>query len=156
MRAVAAVLCTILTFFSFSASADSPVLTLTNGAQTRHFTLAELEAMGQRTVETTTIWTEGTQAFTGVELVALLDAAGISEGTLKAYAVNDYAVEVPVSDAVAGGPIIAYANHGAPMSVRDKGPLWLVYPYDAHEEYRSEVIYSRSIWQLNRIERIED
>ncbi|RYH00603.1 oxidoreductase, partial [Salipiger sp. IMCC34102] len=38
------------------------------------------------------------------------------------------------------------------MQVRDKGPLWIVYPYDDTPEYRSEVIYSRSIWQLDRIE----
>ena len=40
---------------------------------------------------------------------------------------------------------------GAPMSVRDKGPLWIVYPYDQNTDYQSEVVFSRSIWQLNRI-----
>jgi hypothetical protein len=38
------------------------------------------------------------------------------------------------------------------MSVRDKGPLWLVYPYDSAAKYQSEVVFSRSIWQLNRLE----
>jgi hypothetical protein len=38
------------------------------------------------------------------------------------------------------------------MTVRDKGPLWIVYPYDAKPEYRQELIYSRSIWQLDHIE----
>ncbi|MDP5360810.1 MAG: oxidoreductase, partial [Paracoccaceae bacterium] len=33
-----------------------------------------------------------------------------------------------------------------------KGPLWVVYPYDMSADYRSEVIYYRSIWQLDRIE----
>ena len=51
-----------------------------------------------------------------------------------------------------GGPIIAYMMNGEEMSVRNKGPLWLVYPYDLNHEYRSEVIYSRSIWQLDRID----
>ena len=68
------------------------------------------------------------------------------------YGCHDYAVEIPVSDSVEDGPILAYELNGAPMSVRDKGPLWLVYPYDQNPEYRSEVIYSRSIWQLDRIE----
>jgi hypothetical protein len=39
-----------------------------------------------------------------------------------------------------------------PMSVRDKGPLWVVYPFDDVPAYQSETIYSRSIWQLDRIE----
>jgi hypothetical protein len=66
-------------------------------------------------------------------------------------AVNDYLVEVPVTDAVDGGPIIAYAVDGAQMSLRDKGPLWLIYPYDSDAKYRTEEIYARSIWQLDRI-----
>ncbi len=37
------------------------------------------------------------------------------------------------------------------MSVREKGPLWIVYPYSSSPEFQNEVIYSRSIWQLNRI-----
>ena len=41
------------------------------------------------------------------------------------------------------------------MSIRDKGPLWVVYPYDSSADYRTEVIYSRSIWQLDRIEVVD-
>jgi hypothetical protein len=67
-------------------------------------------------------------------------------------AINDYMIEVPVSDAVEGGPIIAFEMDGKPMSVRDKGPLWLIYPFDSNPDYQTEVFYSRSIWQLNRIE----
>ena len=43
-------------------------------------------------------------------------------------------------------------RNGGRMSVRDKGPLWIVYPFDSSEEYQAELIYSRSIWQLVRIE----
>ena len=71
---------------------------------------------------------------------------------LRARAINDYYVDIPVSDAIEGGPIIAYKMNGDVMLVRNKGPLWVVYPYDENPEYRSEVIYSRSIWQLDRIE----
>ena len=60
-----------------------------------------------------------------------------------------------VEDAVEGGPIIAYRLNGDRMSVRDKGPLWVVYPYDSDQVYQTEVIYSRSIWQLYRIDVIE-
>ncbi|SIN77374.1 molybdopterin-dependent oxidoreductase [Vannielia litorea] len=123
----------------------------TNAGDTAQFDLAMLEALGTETIETTTIWTEGTNTFEGVSLKALAEAAGFEGGTLRATAINDYAVEIPVTDAVEGGPIVAYRMNGAEMSVRDKGPLWIVYPYDASAEYRTEVIYSRSIWQLDRI-----
>jgi hypothetical protein len=38
------------------------------------------------------------------------------------------------------------------MSLREKGPLWIIYPFDSSPEYQTELTYSRSIWQLNRIE----
>ncbi|MFM7446066.1 MAG: oxidoreductase, partial [Tabrizicola sp.] len=57
-----------------------------------------------------------------------------------------------VSDAVEGGPILAYLQNGEPMSVREKGPLWVVYPYDLKAEYQTEVTFSRSIWQLVRLD----
>jgi hypothetical protein len=37
------------------------------------------------------------------------------------------------------------------MPLRDKGPLWIVFPFDSATEFQRESIYARSIWQLNRI-----
>jgi hypothetical protein len=130
----------------------SGAISETNAGDAAEFDLAMLEAMETVTVETTTIWTDGVQTFVGVPLVALLAKVGAEGDMLRASAINDYAVEIPASDAVDGGPIVAYLRNGEPMSVRDKGPLWVVYPFDAVTEYQSELIYSRSIWQLDRIE----
>ncbi|MDP5085535.1 MAG: molybdopterin-dependent oxidoreductase [Yoonia sp.] len=123
-----------------------------NADGTLIFDRETLAALGTEEFETTTIWTEGLHRFEGVSLKTLTDLIGAQEGTLLATAINDYTVEIPVSDAVADGPIIAFKMDGETMSVRDKGPLWVVYPYDMSADYRSEVIYSRSIWQLDRIE----
>jgi hypothetical protein len=38
------------------------------------------------------------------------------------------------------------------MPVRDRGPLFAVYPFDALPELRNAVYYSRSAWQLRSIE----
>jgi len=127
-------------------------ITNMNQGDTAAFDLEILESLPSTTFTTTTIWTEGGQEFTGVELGDLLAAIGAEGGTLVAVAVNDYQIEIPVSDAVENGPIVAYLRNGEPMSVRDKGPLWVVYPFDDNADYRTEVIYSRSIWQLERIE----
>jgi hypothetical protein len=117
------------------------------------FDLAMLQALDGTTFSTSSIWTDGVHEYTGVSLQLLAAYLGIAEGSLlKCAAINDYVIDVPISDAVAEGPIIAYAMDGAPMSVRDKGPLWLLYPFDSDPDYQSEVIYTRSIWQLDRIE----
>lgn len=130
-------------------------LTTTNQGGRAEFDLDILKNLETTIIETSTIWTKGVQTFEGVALVDLVAYLGVSGDTLLATAINDYTVEIPVSDAVAGGPIIAYAVDGKPMSVRDKGPLWVIYPYDSNSDYRSEVIYSRSIWQLDRIEVVQ-
>ncbi|WP_339950970.1 molybdopterin-dependent oxidoreductase [uncultured Albimonas sp.] len=113
---------------------------------------AALQSLPRTEFTTSTLWTEGERAFAGVLVADLLEAVGGEDASqLTAYALNDYKVELPGSDAVSGGPIIAYEMDGAAMSVRDKGPLWIVYPYDADSRFRTEEVYSRSIWQLTRI-----
>ncbi len=136
-------------------AAGETLLTFSRAGEVSMFDMEALVSMGPVEISTTTIWTDGVQTFTGVPLNTFLAEVNVSDGVLKATAVNDYAVEVPVTDAVADGPIIAYLNNGEPMSVRDKGPLWIVYPFDSNPKYQTEVVYSRSIWQLDRLEAIE-
>ena len=131
------------------------LIDVTNVEGSAQFDLNMLEELDSTIVETSTIWTEGTNVFQGVSLAVLVDRLGIEGSNLNATAINDYAVEIPLSDAVAGGPIVAYKMDGNTMSVRDKGPLWVIYPYDSNADYRSEVVYSRSIWQLDRIEAVD-
>jgi len=136
---------------SVSASEGEVVLTLKNADQVHEFTVEDLRSIGEREIVTTTIWSDGEQSFVGVSLDRLLAETGVEGQTLEAAAVNDYAVEIPTSDAQPDGPIIAYMRNGNLMSLRDKGPLWVIYPYDSDVAFRTEEVYSRSIWQLNRI-----
>ena len=129
----------------------SGAVPVTNVGETAQFDIILLRSLKAVSFTTTTPWTDGQQSFTGVPLNVLLERLEIREGTLSATAINDYAVDIPVSDAVEGGPIVAYLHDGQDMSVRNRGPLWIVYPYDTVEAYQAEVIYSRSIWQLDRI-----
>jgi hypothetical protein len=123
-----------------------------NGEGQAAFDLEMLKLLPVTTFKTKTTWTEGEKSFTGVSMQALLAAVGSTGKVAKSIALNDYAVEIPVSDAVADGPIVAYLMDDQPMSVRDKGPLWIVYPFDEKPEYRTEATYAKSIWQLSRIE----
>ena len=130
-------------------------VTLTDGDDILVLDRGALVELPATTFETSTIWTDGVHSFTGVSLADLAAELGVEDGQFLATAINDYTVEIPFSDAVEGGPIIAYLMDGEEMSVRDKGPLWVIYPYDSDADFRSEVIYSRSIWQLDRLEIVQ-
>ncbi|EEX13172.1 oxidoreductase, molybdopterin binding [Citreicella sp. SE45] len=123
----------------------------TNGDGIAEFDIDMLRAIGETEITTETIWTPGTKVFKGVPLSTLLEYVGADGETIDATAINDYSIAIPMSDAVPTGPIIAYEMDGELMSRRDKGPLWVIYPFSSSSEYRTEVIYSRSIWQLDRL-----
>ncbi len=114
------------------------------------YTMEELRALPGVLVETATPWTDGPQRFVGIALHALLGEVSPA-AVLSLRAVNDYAVDIPVSDVTPDYPVVAYERNGKNMSVRDKGPLWLVYPFDTHDDFQTETVYSRSIWQLVEI-----
>lgn len=110
-----------------------------------------LDALPVAGFETTTPWTEGPTRFEGVPLSVLIDRFGIEGETIEATALNDYSVTLPAVDENGFDPLVAYKVNGEYISVRDKGPFWIVYPFDSDERLESEAYYSRSIWQLNRL-----
>ncbi|MEO8241751.1 MAG: oxidoreductase [bacterium] len=119
---------------------------------TVEFDVPMLESLATAEIETSSIWTDGTHRYTGVMLATLANYLNVGDATLKFHALNDYSIEFPAVEARNTGPLLAYEVDGELMPVRDKGPIWLIYPYDSGDEYRTDTIYSRSIWQLDRIE----
>lgn len=133
--------------------ADDPLLTVeAPGGEPLVFDREALDAMRQVTYRTSTIWTDGVREFRGVPLSEVLKDAGVESGRLLLRASNDYAAEMPISAVTPDVPMIALTIDGEPMSLRDKGPLWVVFPYDLSTVYQSEVVYTRSVWQLVKIE----
>ena len=162
LSTAALALATSLSAAELAAPEGDVILTVTGNIATMNtedsaqFDMAALMAMEPTTFATTTPWTEGTTEFTGVELADLVELLGVTGGVIKATAINDYTIDIPLTDAVEGGALIAYHRDGEEMSVRDKGPLWVVYPYDLNDEYQSETAYSRSIWQLDRMSVVDE
>lgn len=160
-RATAAAFATLLAVAAAQASDPLPaptgeVLLSVTGAVTRTnaegvalFDDAMLATLPQVSFTTSTIWTKDRKlTFTGPTLASILDAAGADGKTIRARAINDYVVIFDREEIGAETPIVARLIDGAPFGVRDNGPLWVVYPYDAAPEFRSELVYARSIWQL--------
>jgi hypothetical protein len=114
--------------------------------------MAMLDALRQATVTTNTPWYDGPKSFSGPLGLALLDAVGASGTMLKVTALNDYVTEIPVSDIRDYRVVLATRIDGNEMSVREKGPIFVIYPFDAHTELNNETYYGRSAWQVKSIE----
>ncbi len=131
------------------------ILTIT-GAVTRHnrgsdavFDRPMLEAMGWSSFETRCPWYNGPTQFAGVLMRTLLQKVGASGQTLVVTAINDYTTQIPLADFSRYNVLLALKRDGNYMPVSDKGPLFIVYPYDSDPELRRQTYYSRSAWQVS-------
>lgn len=125
----------------------SGAIAVTNASQSADFDRKLLESLPQHTMTTTTKWTDGEQTFEGVLLRDLISALGAEGKTLTATALNDYQVEIPASDADEYPVLLATKQNGKAMRVRNKGPIWIIYPDDAPDNAR----FHRMIWQLRKL-----
>lgn len=114
--------------------------------------LAQLDALPQVEILTETIWTDGKIHFRGPALTRVLSEAGITSGTVRLSALNDYVIDLEVAALGQDWPIIATRIDGQTFGVRDNGPLWLIYPYDRGGIFASDEVYASSVWQLLAIE----
>ena len=111
-----------------------------------------LEALGTVTFETTTPWDKERVRYEGVPLGRLLDRIGASGSRLVAVALNDYSAELPVEDVRRYEVILALRRNGEYMPVQSRGPLFIVYNFDSDPELKNQKFYSRSVWQVARLD----
>jgi hypothetical protein len=119
---------------------------------TAEFTLAALAALPQHTISTTAPWHDGERSYSGPLLRDVLAAANARATQARFVALNDYKIDIPLEDAQLFPVVLAIRLDGKPMLVRDKGPLFVMYPFDKHPELKQTKYYSRCVWQLRRIE----
>lgn len=142
---------------SLTTPTDKTILTISgdisekNAGDTATFDRAMLEKLGMVTIVTTTPWYQGPMTFEGVPMDKLMADVGAKGQRVVAYALNDYTTEIPMEDFSKHHAILALKRNGDYMPVRDKGPLFIVYPYDSDPELKSQIFYSRSAWQVARL-----
>jgi hypothetical protein len=109
-------------------------------------------ALPRHRITTATPWYDQPRTFEGPLLRDLLAAVGAEGKTLRVEALNDYSARVPASDAIEFDVVIADRIDGEPIPVRERGPLFIIYPFDQVEMLRTQQYYERCVWQVRSIE----
>ena len=116
-----------------------------------HFDREMLEALDRSTLVTTTIWTEGRVTFEGVSAERLFDTVGATGSEVVAQALNDYSSIIPIDEFSEYSVLLALTMDGEPMTRRDKGPIWIVYPWDEFPDLINSDKVAHSVWQLRSL-----
>jgi hypothetical protein len=127
------------------------LIDVTNDGEAATFDRAMLYALPQHRLETYTDWTDGLQTFEGPLLADVLERVGARGDAIRAIALNDYAAEIPVTDLEMYPILLALRRNGKAMTVREKGPIWIIYPNPDPDRRHPGRQNHKSVWQLSRL-----
>lgn len=129
-------------------------ITNTNVGDSAQLDRKMLSELPQHTLTTTMAWVsknERPHDYIGFSATDLLTLVGGTGGVLRIKALNQYVIDVPVSDFVKYGAIFAIKKDGKDIGIRNLGPIMVLYPFDDNEHLRNEIYYWRAIWQVSSI-----
>lgn len=126
-------------------------ITATNVGDTAQFDREMLDAMERVSIKTATPWYDDVMTFEGVPIKTVMDFVGAKGNDLRVIALNDYVSEVPMQDVETTGVIFASAINGKPIGIRERGPIFIIYPYDSDVALQSQTYYGRSAWQVAHV-----
>ncbi len=127
-------------------------ITRGNHSDGARFDRAMLDALGTTTLQTTTPWTDGVQEFKGVPVRDVLDLVGAEGEVVRAVAHNDYVIDIPIADFTKYPVLLALEMNGVQLELRDKGPIWIIYPIDHFSSLRDRLTERKMVWQLKELQ----
>ncbi|WP_411060646.1 hypothetical protein [Vibrio chagasii] len=145
----------LLCFFSlcsFSIFASSGLTLFDHTGKKYELSREQLLLLPQTEIKTVLPWSEGESLYSGVTLQVILESIDLSMSSLVTIvALNDYKVAIPKEDFYDYQPIIAVKQNGEFMSVREKGPYWLIYPLSSQPDINNPDYHAKMIWQIRDI-----
>lgn len=111
-----------------------------------------LERLPQGKVVTETPWVTGMTTFEGPLMSTLLESVGAQGEKVRIVALNDYTIDVPVSDFKRWPVVLATRINGKRIPVSRRGPFYMMYPFTADKSLYTEIYFARCVWQIKSIE----
>ena len=142
------------------AAAEGVILSVfgADGVAAAEYTLEQLDELDQVSYTTSNTFIDGEAVFSGPLITTVLadaNAEMTSDEAVKVTAINEYAVEIPGEDLANYDVILATRMNGEEMSIRDKGPIWVMYPISDFPELSDGLYSSRLIWQVSSLAPVE-
>jgi len=135
-----------------TSSVASSELTIRSGNSDLTFDRQELEAFPQNVIFTHSPYFAGQRQFSGPTLERLISAFGLTgEDTISLEALNGYKASGSIAEILTLNPIVATRMNNKPMSVRDRGPYWVILPLSDRPELDNEDFHRLMVWQLREI-----
>jgi len=103
-------------------------------------------------IHSATAWTTGKPEFEGVLLKDVLSLVGASGKQIIATALNDYSITIPYDHISKYKILLAMKMNGKAMRVRDKGPIWIIYPTESTDKSKGNPLNNLMVWQLSRLD----
>ena len=122
-----------------------------NSADAALFDAALLDGLPQHSFIATTPWLKNPATFTGPLLKDVLQALKARGTNLRALALNDYKIDIPLDDAFKFDVILTRKVDGHVLTVREKGPIFMMYPFERFPQLKTDAYYSRCVWQLTSL-----
>ena len=115
------------------------------------FDMAMLEALPKTEVKTQNPWEQGVVTYEGVLFRDLLDYVDANGTVMSITALNDFRASLDIADTRTIDIVLAYKRNGEYMPVREKGPLFVVFPFTDNPALSVEFRFAQSVWQVTRI-----
>lgn len=97
-------------------------------------------------------WFEQSRHFSGFKVSDLLDHLSINDASAVSFiALNDYGATTVIEDIQRYQPIVAYQMDHKNIKIRNKGPYWLVFNLDKHQQLDHPAYHAQMVWQIDEI-----
>ena len=142
------------------APTGDPILTVSgqigvkNAGDTLVLDMATLEKFGLVEYAVNDPWLNAKNTYQGVllsEFLKFVDASDTAT-TLKIIALDDYAVDITITDIEKWTVLLATQTNGAYMTIENNGPTRVIFPYDFYPEIDQLTYKDLWVWNIASME----
>lgn len=126
-------------------------ITESNSSQGVEFDEAMVNELDIATIRTNNHVVDSVVEYKGPTLASVLNTVGAKGSQVKVIAWDDYVVTIPIKDIKKYQVLLATHEAGTRMTIDDKGPFFVVFPFSEHAELRNDFYYSLSVWQVREL-----